>query len=401
MQTIKKLLCIFVIFILPCCCFGFEVSELANYKGIVIKTMVESDTLHKTTSKKTEIRNGSALRKILGDEKVKFKTQYVYIGKKQIEHLGTTTWYHYTPKSTNKKVYHLYYQKNDVMHEGQIGDTLVVAKKNDEEITLLILQKGHKDIEKIYDIAGINEMIDPEIQPKKSLWERMFGGADSRTEKLAKVEMAVEMDAPQAAVQKKSRSKKPTEPDMDLNPDSYEKIGFEAERHKTNKRVVLIGTPRIVDGDTIILEDLFNIRVIGIDAPESKQNCWDANGREYACGKKSTEHLQKLVGNGRVKCEIRGIGRFGRHTGLCYNMKDVNLNKTMVRDGYAVISTYPPILFQEEERLAINEKAGIWQGTLRHPHCFRHQKKQDWKAIDLCEDNKLYNGWDDKFVTKE
>lgn len=393
MKIIKKLLCVFLICILPCGCFGFAVVDLANYKGIVIKTMVESDTLHKKTSKKTEIRNGAALRKILGDEKVKFKTQYVYMGDKQIESLGTTTWYHYTPKSTNKKVYHLYYQKNDVMYEGQIGDTLVVAKKNDDEITLLILKKGHKDIAKVYDIAGISDMIDPKIQPKQSFWKRLFGRTDSRAEKLANLEMAVITESETVAPQKKSRSKKPTEPDMDLNPASYENIEFEAQRHKTNKRVVLIGTPRIVDGDTIILEELFNIRVIGIDAPESKQTCFDSKGQEYACGKKSTEHLQKLVGNGRVKCEIRGIGRFGRHTGLCYNMKDVNLNKTMVRDGFAVISTYPPILFQNEENLAITEKVGIWRGKFRHPHCYRHQKKKDWTVDGLCEDDKFYFGW--------
>jgi len=394
MRLIKRLVCLFIICIGPYNCFAFDISELADYQGIVIKTMVESDTLHKKTSKKTEIRNGAALRKILGDEKVKFKTQYVYIGKKQIEHLGTTTWYHYTPKSTNKKVYHLYYQKNDVMYEGNIGDTLVVGKKNDEEITLLILQKGHKDIAKVYEIAGINEMIDSEIAPKPSFWKRLFGRSDSRAEKLAKVEMAVELGESKVAPQKKSRSKKPTEPDMDLNPNSYEPINFEAQRNKYNKRIVLIGTPRIVDGDTIILEELFNIRVIGIDAPESKQMCLDGKGKEYSCGKKSKEHLEKLVGNGRVKCEIRGIGRFGRHTGLCYSMKDVNLNKTMVRDGYAVVSTYPPILFQNEENLAIKEKSGIWQGKFQHPHCFRHQKKQDWTVKGLCEDNKYYPGWE-------
>lgn len=62
--------------------------------------MVESDTLHKKTSKKTEIRNGEALRTILGDEKIKFDTEYVYIGDKKIEENGSTTWYHYkSPKA--------------------------------------------------------------------------------------------------------------------------------------------------------------------------------------------------------------------------------------------------------------------------------------------------------------
>ncbi len=383
--------------------FAFEISDLSNYQSIIIKQMTMTDSLYVTNnSKNAQFHSTKDFVNFFGKEKKHFDTQYEYVGTDKFSIPGKLKWYYYEKSASGRPgTSKLNYDKNSVMRAAHAGDMVVFAKNPDNKILLVVIQKGNKAINDVYNIIGINEMIAPEIHQKASFWERLFGHTDSRAEKLAKVEMAVELDTPTVATPKKSRSKKPTEPDMDLNPDAYEKINFEAERHKTNKRVVLIGTPRIVDGDTIILEELFNIRVIGIDAPESKQNCWDAKGREYACGKKSTEHLQKLVGNGRVKCEIRGIGRFGRHTGLCYNMKDVNLNKTMVRDGYAVISTYPPTLFQNEETLAINEKAGIWQGTLRHPHCFRHQKKQDWKSAELCEGGKLYNGWDDKFITKE
>ena len=79
-RTMKKL--IFVIFAFITLSIhsvsAFEISDIKNYSAIVVKTMVESDTLHKKTSKKTEIRNGEALRTILGDEKIKFDTEYVY-----------------------------------------------------------------------------------------------------------------------------------------------------------------------------------------------------------------------------------------------------------------------------------------------------------------------------------
>lgn len=391
--------CLLILFFLlfPGGVFAFEVKQLSECSFVTTKVFTKSDSMDVNRY----IQATLGMVELFGTKRVDLETHYVYQGDNQIEIFGDSSWrYFYPPSYAGRGKGKLIYNQNDVMRSGVAGDTLVVARC-EEKILLLLIKQNNPMTNDVYSLIGVNEMIDPEIQLKPSLWRRLFGGTDPRTEKLAKVEMAVELDSPTVATPKKSRSKKPTEPDMDLNPDAYEKINFEAERHKTNKRVVLIGTPRIVDGDTIILEELFNIRVIGIDAPESKQNCWDAKGREYACGKKSTEHLQKLVGNGRVKCEIRGIGRFGRHTGLCYNMKDVNLNKTMVRDGYAVISTYPPTLFQNEETLAINEKAGIWQGTLRHPHCFRHQKKQDWKSAELCEGGKLYNGWDDKFITKE
>lgn len=376
--------------------FAFEISELSNYQSIIIKQMTMTDSLYVTNkSKNAQFHSTKDFVNFFGKEKKHFDTQYEYVGTDQFGVSGKLKWYYYEKSASGRPgTSKLNYDKNSVMRAAHAGDMVVFAKNTDSKILLVVIQKGNKAINDVYNIIGITDMIDPEIQPKPSLWNRLFGGTDSRTEKLAKVEMAVELDSPQTLAPKKSRSKKPTEPDMDLNPDSYEKINFEAERHKTNKRVVLIGTPRIVDGDTIILEELFNIRVIGIDAPESKQTCLDSKGREYACGKQSTEYLQNLVGKGRVKCEIRGIGRFGRHTGLCYNMKDVNLNKAMVRNGQAVVSTYPPILFAKEENEAIKEKLGVWQGTLRHPHCFRHQKKQDWSISNLCDNNKHYLGWE-------
>ena len=391
----RLLICLFLLF--PVCAFAFDVKQLAECSFVTTKVFTKSDSMDVNRY----IQSTQGLVELFGEKRVDSKTQYVYQGDKQIELQGDSSWRYFFPESWGGRGKgKLIYNQNDVMRSGAAGDTLVVARC-EEKILLLLIKQNHPMANDVYSLIGVNEMIDPEIQPKPSLWKRLFGGSDSQAEKLAKVEMAVEMEAPKVTPKKKSRSKKATEPDMDLNPDSYENIPFEAHRHKINKRVVLIGTPRIVDGDTIILEGLFNIRVIGTDTPESKQNCWDSNGHEYACGRQATEHLKKLVGNGRVKCEIRGIGRFGRHTGLCYNMKDVNLNKTMVRDGFAVISTYPPILFEKEEIEARKEKVGVWQGTLRHPHCFRHQKKQDWKAVGLCEDGKLYDGWDDKFTTKE
>lgn len=396
MRIMRRLLiCLFLLF--PVCAFAFDVKQLEECSFVTTKVFTKSDSMDVNRY----IQSTQGLVELFGEKRVDSKTQYVYQGDTQIELQGDSSWRYFFPESWGGRGKgKLIYNQNSVMRSGAAGDTLVVARC-EEKILLLLIKQNHPMAKEVYSLMGINKMIDPSLTQKKSLWERLFGNRDLETDKLAKVEMSVVAEPEPVAPQKKSRSKKPTEPDMDLNPDSYEKINFEAERHKTNKRVVLIGTPRIVDGDTIILEELFNIRVIGIDAPESKQACWDSKGREYACGKKSTEHLQKLIGSGRVKCEIRGIGKYGRHTGLCYNMKDVNLNKTMVRDGYAVISTYPPILFQSEETLAIKEKAGIWQGKLRHPHCFRHQKKQDWKAVGLCEDDKLYDGWDDKFITKE
>ena len=161
---------------------AFEISDIKNYPAIVVKTMVESDTLHKTTSKKTEIRNGEALRKILGDKKVKFDTEYVYIGDKKIEEKGYTTWYHYTsPKSKTKKpVYHLYYQKKRPMYEGQVGDTLAVIRKSDSEIVLLIVKQNSDAEKELYEIIGM--LPNHTTNKESTFWQRLWNTESKQTE---------------------------------------------------------------------------------------------------------------------------------------------------------------------------------------------------------------------------
>lgn len=170
-RTMKKL--IFVIFAFITLSIhsvsAFEISDIKNYSAIVVKTMVESDTLHKETSKKTEIRNGEALRTILGDEKIKFDTEYVYIGDKKIEENGSTTWYHYKSPKAKKPVYHLYYQKKEPMYYAQTGDTLAVIRTSDTELVLLITQKGSKAEQELFDIIGFQS-----TNKDKSWWKKLW-----------------------------------------------------------------------------------------------------------------------------------------------------------------------------------------------------------------------------------
>ena len=58
----------------------------------------------------------------------------------------------------------------------------------------------------------------------------------------------------------------------------------------------------ITDGDTIKLGTT-KVRLHGIDAPESRQNCLDSKNKPYACGRQSTAFLKSLVKNKEVKCE--------------------------------------------------------------------------------------------------
>jgi len=56
----------------------------------------------------------------------------------------------------------------------------------------------------------------------------------------------------------------------------------------------LVGKPRIIDGDTIVIADK-RIRLHGIDAPESKQTCQTKKGKNWNCGAAATRALAAML----------------------------------------------------------------------------------------------------------
>ena len=162
-------------------------------------------------------------------------------------------------------------------------------------------------------------------------------------------------------------------------------------KNTDTNELVFEGKPtKITDGDTITLAEIIKIRMNGIDAPESKQRCLDENDKEYNCGALATEHLKQIIDKDKVRCTMHKYDRYGRFIMTCRKPNGEDIHAQMVRDGYAVISTYDPELYLAEEQYARENKRGIWRGKFRHPHCFRHQKKQDWTVPNLCENNKYY-----------
>ena len=176
------------------------------------------------------------------------------------------------------------------------------------------------------------------------------------------------------------------------------RLDFDIFRDNQTDEIFFVGRPtKIIDGDTIVLAHTIKIRMSGIDTPESKQMCNNENGDEYACGRAATEHLRQITGDGRVKCKMIKYEKYGRNLMTCYTTDDTDIQAQMVRDGYAVVSPYEPDTYRDDETNARAAKQGIWVGKFLHPHCVRHQKKQDGKFKNLCRDKKYYTGWENKF----
>ena len=125
----------------------------------------------------------------------------------------------------------------------------------------------------------------------------------------------------------------------------------------------------VTDGDTIKISNN-KIRLHGIDAPEKKQNC-TKNTKKYNCGIEATEALINKISKNVVKCSIqKNKDRYNRFIGVCF-VDQENLNKWMVRNGYAVAYRRYSKDYILDEDSAKKNKLGLWSGVFLNPEKWR------------------------------
>jgi micrococcal nuclease len=128
----------------------------------------------------------------------------------------------------------------------------------------------------------------------------------------------------------------------------------------------------VSDGDTIkVLSEgkTVKIRFYGIDAPEKK------NGQAF--NQVATKVLKSLL-SATVTVEQKGVGKYDRIIGVVYSDAGMNLNREMVKLGYAwVYKKYCRETFCDEwsilEEAARNNKVGLWKQQAIPPWEFRRK----------------------------
>ena len=134
---------------------------------------------------------------------------------------------------------------------------------------------------------------------------------------------------------------------------------------------IAFGQIKVVDADTIVLNEE-KIRLYGIDAPETNQNCY-INREAWPCGKQATKYLKNLLKNvslSSLNCKISNKDRYGRSIGLCY-IADNNINRDLVENGWALAYREYSKDFIHNEILASKKKIGMWQGEFVAPWNWR------------------------------
>ena len=142
----------------------------------------------------------------------------------------------------------------------------------------------------------------------------------------------------------------------------------------------IIGIPKIVDGDTVYINN-YKIRLEGIDAPEMKQKCKREKLKissiigytfyeDYYCGEYSKENLSTNIKGSKIKCISLTQDRYKRYLAKCFKGK-INLNRWMVRNGYAVAYRRYSKEYIPDEDFARENKLGLWKGKFLSPEKWR------------------------------
>ncbi len=138
------------------------------------------------------------------------------------------------------------------------------------------------------------------------------------------------------------------------------------------------------DGDTISIRTksfagvplkIERVRLIGIDAPELKQEPW---------GRLSKRYLKKLISESdwivSVEFDVEQLDKYERLLGYVWNKKRELINEKMLENGYVVLYTIPPNVkyterFAAAQKKAQLRKAGIWgkKGLRKSPEEWRRE----------------------------
>lgn len=136
----------------------------------------------------------------------------------------------------------------------------------------------------------------------------------------------------------------------------------------------IIGPPRVIDADTLEIEDR-RLTLWGVDAPELEQTCTRGDGDVWPCGAEAAKALSDWLNARTLNCQPRG-GKGDPLVAICrVNGKDVG--EWLVSTGWAV--GYPITsrgYYRQFEYVAARRRLGLHQGEFELPWEFRSRRRQ-------------------------
>jgi len=135
----------------------------------------------------------------------------------------------------------------------------------------------------------------------------------------------------------------------------------------------IVGVASVIDGDTIEVHGA-RIRMHGIDAPESRQECIRADSTSWRCGQQAALALADRIGRLPVTCRRTDTDHYGRMIAICFKGEE-DLNAWMVAGGWAVAYRRYSRDYVRLEEHAKTAGTGIWSSQFVMPWDWRRGQR--------------------------
>lgn len=134
------------------------------------------------------------------------------------------------------------------------------------------------------------------------------------------------------------------------------------------------GEASVLDADTLEIHGQ-RIRLWGVDAPESRQTCQDAQSRTYRCGQRAVLVISDWIGARPLSCTTIDRDQYGRDVSKC-TVAGQDVGEHLVRAGWAIdYREYSRGAYAAPEREARAAKRGLWAGHFEEPAAWRRNER--------------------------
>jgi micrococcal nuclease len=139
---------------------------------------------------------------------------------------------------------------------------------------------------------------------------------------------------------------------------------------------------RVMDGDTVILADGTQVRLLGIDTPEMER---DGRPAEFLAHQ-AKDFLAHMVGGKQVRLEYDQLryDHYGRLLAYVFLPEGPLVNVELLRQGLARVYCHPPNVryrqvLVEAQRQALEARRGLWQPPLRQDVPYYLANRNTWR----------------------
>jgi len=139
-----------------------------HFTALAVKRLTATET-DGAVSRQHEFDGVQELKRMLGSDRRKFEATFTYLADDDPEPLrgdGTLTWYDARENDPKRSEWRLYYTDTTVSNNFSVGDLLILARRPDDRLIVVIAEQGSTMESQLLWLFGVGDVVNPEFSVK-------------------------------------------------------------------------------------------------------------------------------------------------------------------------------------------------------------------------------------------